>query len=105
MWGPVNALLKIWNATYNIDFATTETKMLDNRVRTLLGSAKALAPPRNQVKAHATFIEAFTVLRAVFGYSLTYFNSQGVDQQALLNANIKIQEFNKLLQRYDQENG
>jgi len=97
-------LLRIWNATKNLDYGRSESSNLLGRVRSLLFKVGALLPPSNSKLAHELFISAFEAFEASLTFANRFYASDGTDENSLLQANLKILEGNDLLERFNEAN-
>lgn len=100
-----NALMNIWNATNNLDYASSESAKLLSRAKRLLSQMRSLSPPVQFASAHQASLDAFTAIESSLKYALQFYQSNGLDQNALLQANIKLQDAKKYLEKFNQEKG
>jgi hypothetical protein len=97
-----NGQLQIWNATSNVEHATTEFSKLLTRANNVVIALGRLNPPSQYNTAHSTFRGAVQSLVSALSATLEYLRSDATDEDALLRANIEMVEYNKQKDRFNE---
>jgi hypothetical protein len=96
-----NDLMSVWNATKNFDYTRRTAAGFLPRANAIRDAQALLTPPARYEQANLAFRDAVNAIRLSLISFIAYLDSEGADADMLLQANLRIQEYNRHKDRYN----